>query len=394
MDRRFALATFLGRLLVVGLALVLTTSLGETTTVHAQVDPESINLTSQRSPTQVTFGASYQRYDDDGQIISQWATPLSVFVPLTRQWSVGLTAQRASVTGDALESLDGFDDVQVATTYATPIGRSSLVVSLAANVPSGKQTLTLDEFQTSVVLSQNYYGFRVAALGQGLNVSPSLTWATPVGERVVVGAGVVYQWRGAYEPIDILEGKYQPGSEVGGIVGIEVRAGRTFTISADLSHTRYGTDQQVDLGGDMDEVDILDLGPKTSARLQARSFAGFNELKIDVRGDYYAESTDPNTGEQQQTLPSQVVGQVRYTTPLSDAIRGWVLVGGRYYDASQGFQGLLLDRALSGEERAILDLGLGSMIRLGGGLRIQGRGIYSLGDLSGLEVGLGLTLSI
>jgi len=141
-------------------------------------------------------------------------------------------------------------------------------------------------------------------------------------------------------------------------------------------------------------VDILDLGPKTSARLQARSFVGFNELKIDVRGDYYAESTDLNTGEQQQTLPSQVVGQVRYTTPLSDAVRGWVLVGGRYYDAAEGFQGLLLDRALSGEERNILDLGLGSMIRLGGGLRIQGRGIYSLGDLSGLEVGLGLTLSL
>jgi hypothetical protein len=387
MPRRFP------RLLAISLLLALLWG-GTGGLAYAQVDADAINLTSQRVPARVTIEGTYQWYEDEGQGISQWAAPLSVFVPITRGWSLGLTASRAHVTGDALEGLNGFDDVQVATTYATEVGASSLVASVAANLPSGKQRLTLNEFQTSVVLSQNYYGFRVAGFGQGFNVAPSLTWAVPVGESVVVGAGLAYQWRGAYEPLDVLEGQYQPGAELGGIVGIELRAGPSFTVSADVSHTRYGTDQQVDLGAGRDDVDILELGPRTSARLQARSFAGFDEWRLDVRADYYADSTDPRTGEQQQTLPSQVVGQLRYATRLSRTLRGWGLVGARYYEAVDGFQAVLLDRALPSEEKTIVDLGLGLTVRLGAGLRIQGRGIYSLGDLSGIETGLGLTKTL
>ncbi|NBC18180.1 MAG: hypothetical protein GVY18_12790 [Bacteroidetes bacterium] len=381
-------------LVAIGLLLALLGSGVVAPSAHAQVDADAINLTSQRVPARITIEGTYQWYEDEGQAISQWATPLNVFVPITRGWSLGLAASRADVTGDALEGLAGFDDVQVATTYATEIGASSLVASVAANLPSGKQRLTLDEFQTSVVLSQNYFGFRVAGFGQGFNVAPSLTWAVPVGDRVVVGAGLVYQWRGAYEPLDVLEGQYQPGAEAGGIVGVELRVGPTFTLSADVAHTRYGTDQQVDLGAGRDDVDLLELGARSSARLQARSYGGSSELRIDVRADYYAESTNPQTGDTQQTLPSQLVGQVRYETGLSRIVRGWGLLGARYYEAVDGFQAVLLDRALPREEKLIVDLGLGAAVRLGGGLRIHGRGIYSLGDLDGIEASLGLTKSL
>src|SRR5690606_28120510 len=102
--------------------------------------------------------------------------------------------------------------------------------------------LSSEEFRTSVLLSQHVYGFRVPVLGQGFNAAPGLTVAVPVSDRVVVGVGFAYQYRGAFEPLD--DGRsYDPGDEVLVTGGLDAALSDTWTISGDASYALYQTDR-------------------------------------------------------------------------------------------------------------------------------------------------------
>ena len=60
--------------------------------------------------------------------------------------------------------------MQVTLNHARKVGAHSLVFSLGANLPSGKSELTREEFQTSIVLSRNFFPFHVPSFGQGFSV--------------------------------------------------------------------------------------------------------------------------------------------------------------------------------------------------------------------------------
>lgn len=97
-----------------------------------------------------------------------------------------LRGSQATASGDNIQTINGITDTQLSFSYHfEPV---NLIFNLGLNLPSGKKRFTSEEFQTSSLISTNIFNFKVPGFGQGLNISPGLTWAFPVNEKYSPGS--------------------------------------------------------------------------------------------------------------------------------------------------------------------------------------------------------------
>ena len=66
--------------------------------------------------------------------------PVSIYFPVNRNMSLSLRGGGATASGDYLQKLSGLMDTQFSLSYFLEVYH--LVISLGANVPSGKKELT------------------------------------------------------------------------------------------------------------------------------------------------------------------------------------------------------------------------------------------------------------
>lgn len=352
----------------------------------AGAQPGEFFLTAQRQPVQVSVSSLYQRYQDDAQLIEQVSFPLFVIVPIGSRLGLSVSAGGGAAggteaEGEALERLAGFADAQVGLSYHQRIGGGSIVANLGANLPSGKRELSPQEFATSILLSQNFYDFRLPTMGQGFSIAPGFIVAFPVGERLAVGGGVAYQVKGAFTPISTAAAEYDPGDELVLTGGLDVRLAETAALSADLSYTRYGADA---FGGES----YYEAGDRVMAILQYLSYQGFNELRVLARYSSRARGTLPSVGgglvtEEQRTVPDQGRLSISYRRRTNRAMYLGLLVQGRFYDETAAFS-----------QKQLLDLGFLPELRITEEASLVTRFIYTLGSFSGLEAGVGLSLQL
>lgn len=303
---------------------------------------------------------------------------MSAFVPVGRRASFWLQTSQVTATGDDLETLSGFGDTQAGVTYTRPLGEGSLVSTLNVNLPSGKRELTRDEFTTSILLSQTFFDFRIPGFGQGTNVSPSLTWAVPVQDDVVVGVGASYQYRGSFRPVQFDDSEYDPGDEMLVTGGIDLRLGRTEAVSGDVSYTLYTDDSW--------GTQSFSPGNKVVASLQYLSYMGFDELRVQARYSSRAKTTLPVgaglTSEAQRLTPTHLnlLGTYRWRFSRDGAVR--FLAQGRFFGEAEPY-----------EAQNVVDVGMLPEWSLADALHLQGRFVYTAGSFSGLEAGVGLVTS-
>ncbi len=345
-------------------------------------------LSSQRQPVRVSVSAYYQRYTDEGRRLSEVSFPLSVYLPMGRRFGLSVQTGQARASAEDLESLQGIDDVRVTRNHARKIGAHSLVFSLGANLPSGKSELTRDEFQTSIVLSRNFFPFHVSSFGQGFSVSPGVTWAMPLSDNFIVGAGVVARFQGSYKPLADMEESFTPGNEILLAGGLEVRFAPTMTLSADLTHTDYQADK---IGNE----EQFSLGGQTTVRIRGRAFFDFDELRLILHYLRQGESRILNEEGRtaRQTVPNQRLVLASYRKRLSEVLYVTVLGQGRFFGKTEGFRSLL-GADLSTPSKTMVDLGLMPEVQLTGSVRMVGRFLYTFGDITGIEGGVGLTLAL
>ena len=343
---------------------------------------------SQRLPVRVSASAYYQRYTDEDRRLKEVSFPLSVYLPMGRQFGLSMQTSQARASAEDLEELQGIDDVYLTLNHARKIGAHSLVFSLGANLPSGKGELTRDEFQTSVVLSRDFFPFHVPSLGQGFNVVPGVTWAAPLDDDLIVGAGVVVRFRGSYRPLEDMEERFAPGDEVLLAGGLEYRLNPTRTLSADLTHTVYQDDK---IGSE----DVFALGSQTTLRLQGRAYFDFDVLRLVVH--YLHQGASRVMGEEgltaRQTVPNQSHVLASYRKRFSGGLHVTVLGQGRFFGKTEGFRSLL-GSDLSTTSKTMVDFGLIPEVQLTRSVRMIGRFLYTVGDITGVEGGLGLTLTM
>lgn len=293
---------------------------------------------------------------------------------------MSLRTSPATVRGRGLEPVGGLSDAQFALSHFAEIAGGSVVVSLGMNLPSGKRALTQEEFETTVLLSRNFYDFRTPAFGQGFNVSPGLTWAVPLSENLVIGVGAAYQYKGAFEPMEDMEADYQPGAEVLLTGGLDVRLMAATALSGDVTLTRYGADE-------IDGESVFESGNQVVTTIQFLKYWGFDELRVigryrsRARGSLVAPGADPSPAI--EALPNQMdfVASYRMRTGAAASI-GWQ--GGiHYFEETDVFSSKLLVSA-----------GVTPQISVGRAIDLWTRFALRVGDFTGIETAAGLAFKL
>ena len=339
-------------------------------------------MAGQRLPLRVNLFPIYQQFESGQVKVSEFSVPVWVYVPLDRNLGITLRTGYAVAGGDGLNTLSGLADVQAEVSYYQPLGDASLAWRLNANLPSGKQKLTLDEFETLTRLSFNQFSFQTPGLGQGLGMSPGLTLAFPVSEQVAAGLGVTYNYRGGFEPIENIVGQYDPGDELLITIGGDLRLTPTASLAANLGYTFYGVDQ---IGG----ADVYESGGKTVVQAQYRQFVGFNEIQVNALFRTRSRNSIAAAGgdlvpEEARTWPNQVALLGLYRHRFSEQVTLGTSFRFQQFDETPLFP----------ESESLLSLSVMPVLTLSPTLQVPFRLMYRMGTASGFEIGAGLTAGL
>lgn len=335
------------------------------------------SLRSVDRSVEVALDPTYQYYETDaGRGLTQGSTTLTASVPLGQRVTVEARAGYAQMGGDRLARLRGLTDAVGRLTYAQPVGEGSLVLSTTVNAPVGRQELSADALRTTRYLSRNFYDFRVSSFSRGLSVSPRVTWAVPLTDRFAVGIGVGYQHQRGFEP-QAGRGEYVPGDGLGANGGFDYKLTPASALGVDVAFRRYAPDR-------LEGSRSFDAGARISGTVRYLFRSGFTTVRAVARYANWEESTfgyrvgGPERG---QVIPSHamVLGSVQ--TRLASAIDLQVRASGhRYAETVQAGAKLFGRLSVSPAVEVADGLTLsphgaatyGSVLGLGGGLRIEG----------------------
>ena len=330
-------------------------------------------------PIRITTGAVYQQYADADSRLQQVSFPITAFVPVSRPFAVSFAASPALVSGEAVASLQGLSDAQIALSYYQRMGAASGVFSLSANLPSGKRALTQEEFETSALLSQNFYGFRLPVFGQGLNLSPGVTFAFPAGDQAVLGIGASYQYRGSFEPLVGMTDSFKPGDEILITGGGDVRVADAWALSADITYTLYQADR-------LGDEDVYETGDQLAVSIQALGNLGTNQLRVFGRFRNKGKSTLPVAGASvpaPRTEPTQGRLLISYRVRVLETVHATLIAQGRYFEATDLF-----------DARSLFDIGAGQEFVITPEVSLTSRFVYTFGSFPGVEIGGGLAFTL
>ncbi len=178
--------------------------------------------------------------------LSQVAFPIGVALPIGRRFSLDIGTQFAVTsvadTSGGHSSFSSLTDTQLRGSYT--FGIDVLVASLVINLPTGKQTTTLQQFGVSSSASSNFLLFPVNSYGSGVSVTPGIAAATTTGDWNL-GAAASLRFNGEYQPFSGTGNtgiKYQPGVEGRLRVGADRLVG-TSRLSFGLTFSTFGTDE-------------------------------------------------------------------------------------------------------------------------------------------------------
>jgi hypothetical protein len=343
------------------------------------VSAQDAYIGSAPRPIRIATGAVFQQYADADSRLQQVSFPFTAYLPVSRPLAFSVAFSPALVDGASVASLSGISDAQLALSYYNRFGEASLVASLSANLPSGKRALTQEEFETSTLVSQNFYGFRLPVFGQGLNLSPGVTFAFPAGDAATLGIGASYQVRGSFEPLAGMAEAFDPGDELLLTAGADVRLDPSWALSGDVTYTLFQPDE---LGA----VEVYDSGDQVAVSLQALGHMGFNQLRIFARYRNKGKSTLP-IGDAAVAAPRTEPSQGRllgaYRVRVIEGIYATLLAQGRYFEATDLYDAMTL-----------VDLGASQEFAVSREISMTSRFIYTFGSFPGVEIGGGLAFSL
>lgn len=358
---------------------VIAAGLAAITTDSALAQSPNLYMGSEQQPIRIRTGAVFQQYADADRRLSQVAFPISAFVPITRNFAFSVFTNPALVNGESVTSLEGMSDAQAALSYYQSIGEGSVVVSLSTNLPSGKKELTEAEFATTTLISQDFYGFFVPVFGQGLNLSPGVTIAYPLGENVVGGVGFSYQLKGSFKPVADMLDDFTPGDEIMITGGLDFKVGSSWALSTNASYMMYQADE---LGA----ITVFESGDQVVATLQLLGNMGTNQARVIARYRTKARSVLP-AGDEAITAPRTIPEQAQllgtYTLGIQENLNATLIARVRHYQDTDFFS-----------SKTLFDLGASPEVAFSESVSAVMRFVYTFGSFPGVEIGGGLAFTI
>ncbi|MFQ6008213.1 MAG: hypothetical protein ACE5K8_04600 [Candidatus Zixiibacteriota bacterium] len=204
--------------------------------------------------------------------IDQFTVPVTGFLPIRDNFEAHVYLASSSNTLTQMESeysLSGLGDVRLQVNRSFNDDR--LLVSVGANLPTGKKKLSRDEeLPVLQLLSQNILSFPLRRFGEGFGFNVLLGGAQMIG-GMRCGAGVMYQFNGKYEPYQG-SGNYDPGDFISVNAGADWQQDNT-TIAGDAIFTTYFKDK-------VNGVEVF----KQSTQLDLQLSAGYDTETYGVHG--------------------------------------------------------------------------------------------------------------
>ena len=168
---------------------------------------------------------------------TQFALPITVIYPVRQGLSLDMTTSPVanSFSGN---HLGGLSDTRFRASYLFLDNHGMLTLGL--NTPTGKSTLTPEQWNLSTITALNALNFAVPILGTGLNLNAGLVYAREVGP-VVLGGGFSYLKKGSYRPFTSADLSYDPGDEFSVNFGVDY--GEESRWTGDVTFTYYAADK-------------------------------------------------------------------------------------------------------------------------------------------------------
>lgn len=195
-------------------------------------------------------GFQFQSYSISGAAPSkstEWAIPFVMVAPLGDRMSADLTGHYAnakvSTSRQPDATLNGLTDTQVRLLYT--LNRDRAVASLSFNLPTGKHTLTSQEFGVYGAIGSNYLSFPVSDFGSAFGVTGGIALAVPAGSWNVGLSGAV-RYTGSYTLFADTAGAgqgYKPGVEFRGRLGADRLVGQKSRLLLGLTASTFSNDQ-------------------------------------------------------------------------------------------------------------------------------------------------------
>ena len=267
---------------------------------------------------------------DQNPNFSEFSNILSVNYFPERNTKLTLATRYASV-GGSVSSLSGLSDTQLL--YSYQLKRYNLIFNAGLNLPSGKTKMNQDEFLTSRVISQDIFELRTSNFGQGFNMFLGTTWLHQVSKSIVIGAGISYQIKNEYQPLDSLTAKYKPSNEISITAGIDAKLNGSSTITGDLIGIFYGSDK-------IDGKEVFATGNRLVASLAYKQYFGFNYFSVLMQ--YREIALDELKGlttliENEKLNPNQFYINFSYNQKLSPEFDLSYGLFGSFYEKTAAF---------------------------------------------------------
>ena len=175
--------------------------------------------------------------------VRQVAVPLGVVVPIGKRFSFDIGSSWATTSikrpAGGSESFSGLTDTQLRGSYI--LGSDALVVSVMLNLPTGKRSITQQEFGVASSTSSNFLLFPVNSYGTSFSVTPGLAAATTAGDWNL-GLAASARMSATYSPFKGDSATYKPGVESRFRGGVDRLIGSSrFSLGATFS--TFSTDE-------------------------------------------------------------------------------------------------------------------------------------------------------
>ena len=139
----------------------------------------------------------------------------------------------------ASTSVSGLTDLQVRGVYQ--VVPDAVVLTVAANVPTGKTKLTFEEDRAAGPVASDLIPFPVSSFGSGANVTSGIAVAVPFAGWAL-GLGGSYRLSGAYAPLVDVDSSYRAGGEFRFRVGADRLVGQG-RVSLGFTYSGFSQDE-------------------------------------------------------------------------------------------------------------------------------------------------------
>lgn len=247
----------------------------------------------------------------------QWNLPVIVVTPVGRQMSVDLTTHvagaRVSTFAGEAQTLSGLTDTQLRLLYT--LGRDRLVTSLAVTLPTGRRTLSNDEFLVSGAVGSTYLSFPVSNFGTGFGVTGGVAYAQTVGSWNVGLSGSL-RYVGGYAPFSDTAQQltYEPGLEGRLRGGADRLLGQRARLQVGLTLSTFSTDEFTGTGT-LVSSGWYDPGMRLIGDVAYVRVIGRSTLSV-TAWDFYRRAGLSNTGPNPETKENVFNVEGRLALPI------------------------------------------------------------------------------